>query len=138
MMAVGYNLQSQMDIANRRHALFSTALSVLKTYRNSFLPLRLPNFRLYLGGQAISLIGTWLQSSALAWVVWQITGQEAQLGAVTALSTLPILLLGLWTGVWADRFDRRKLLIGTQTAAMLLAFVLALLLQSNSIQLWQV
>lgn len=118
--------------------MLSTALNVLKTYRNSFSPLRLPNFRLYLGGQAISLIGTWLQSSALAWVVWLLTGQEAQLGIVAALSTLPILMLGLWTGVWADRFDRRKLLIGTQTAAMLLAFILASLLQTNSIQLWHV
>jgi MFS family permease len=113
-------------------------LNVLKTYRNSFSPLRLPNFRLYLGGQALSLIGTWVQSSTLAWVVWQLTGQEAQLGAVTALSTLPILLLGLWTGVWADRADRRKLLIGTQTAAMLLAFILAFLLQTDSIQLWHI
>ncbi len=118
--------------------MLSTALSVLKTYRNSFSPLRLPNFRLYLGGQAISLIGTWLQSAAQQWVVLQLTNSEAALGIAVALSTLPILLIGLWAGVWAERWDRRKLLIGTQTAAMILAFIFAALMITGVIQVWHV
>lgn len=112
--------------------------SILTTLRNSFSPLRLPNFRIYLSGQAVSLVGTWLQSTAQSWVVWTLTGSEAALGTVTLFNTLPILLLGPWAGVWADRLDRRKLLIGTQIAAMILAVILALLTQFQVVQLWHV
>ncbi|MEO8612254.1 MAG: MFS transporter [Chloroflexota bacterium] len=111
---------------------------VISTLRSSFSPLRIPNFRIYLGGQAVSLIGTWLQATAQGWVVWELTKSSEALGVVTMLGTLPILLLGLWTGVWADRFDRRKLLIGTQIGAMILAITLAILVQTNSVQLWHV
>ncbi|MBX3066958.1 MAG: MFS transporter [Anaerolineae bacterium] len=112
--------------------------AVITTLRNSFSPLKFPNFRLYLGGQAVSLIGTWLQVTAQAWVVWQLTGSESALGVVTMLNSLPVLFLSPWAGVWADRLDRRKLLIGTQVGAMLLAFVLAFLTQTNMVQLWHV
>jgi MFS family permease len=113
-------------------------MSVWGTLRASFAPLKIKNFRIYLGGQAISLIGTWLQSTAQAWVVWELTRSEASLGVVNMLNTLPILLLGPWAGVWADRMDRRKLLIATQVGAMILAFVLALLIQTGTVQLWHV
>ncbi|MCU0511515.1 MAG: MFS transporter [Anaerolineae bacterium] len=113
-------------------------LDVLNTLKSSFSPLKLPNFRIYLGGQAISLIGTWLQSTAQGWVVWELSRSEAALGVVNMFATLPILLIGPWAGVWADRLDRRKLLIGTQFCAMLLAFVLALLVQTETVQLWHV
>jgi len=112
--------------------------SVFATLRSSFTPLRYPNFRIYLGGQAISLIGTWLQNAAQAWVVWTLTGSEAALGTVQAFGTLPILLIGPWAGVWADRLDRRKLLIATQSVMMVLAFVLAVLVQTNTVQVWHV
>ena len=112
--------------------------SALDTIRGNFAPLRNRNFSIYLGGQAVSLIGTWLQSTAQAWVVWTLTGSEASLGVVTMLNTLPVLFLGPWAGVWADRLDRRKLLIGTQITAMVLAFVLALLTQFQLVQLWHV
>jgi MFS family permease len=111
---------------------------VISTLRSSFSPLRIPNFRIYLGGQTISLIGTWLQATAQGWVVWELTKSSAALGIVNMLGTLPILLLGLWTGVWADRFDRRKLLIGTQIGAMILAITLAILVQTKSVQIWHV
>ena len=87
---------------------------------------------------ASSLIGTWLQSAAQQWVVLQMTNSEAALGVTVALSTLPILLFGLWAGPWVERIDRRKLLIGTQTAAMILAVVFAILLVTNVIQLWHI
>jgi len=108
----------------------------LETFRQSFSPLSSTNFRIYLGGQAVSLIGTWLQLTAQGWVVWDISHSEVALGIVGMLGTLPILLLGPWAGVWADRLDRRKLLIGTQVAAMILAFILAILTQTHLIQIW--
>ncbi len=111
---------------------------VLSTLVNNFSPLRLPNFRIYLGGQVLSLVGTWLQVTAQGWVVWEITGSEAALGTVTMLNTIPLLVLTPWAGVWADRIDRRKLLIGTQIGAMLLAFLLAFLVQTNNVQLWHI
>src|SRR5579859_96101 len=112
--------------------------NLVAKFRESFSPLRILNFRIYLGGQAISLVGTWLQMTAQGWVVWDLSHSELELGKVTMLGTLPILLLGPWAGVWADRLDRRKVLIGTQIAAMLLAFVLAFLVQTHTVQLWHV
>jgi MFS family permease len=111
---------------------------VLATLRANFAPLKLPNFRLYLGGQAVSMIGSWLQSTAQAWVVWELTGSEAALGNVVMLNTLPLLLFGPWAGVWADRLNRRVVLIGAAFSAMLLAFTLAILVQTDSVQIWHV
>jgi MFS family permease len=108
----------------------------LTTLSSSFTPLREPNFRTYMIGQAISLVGTFLQITAQGWVVWELTGSNVALGTVTVLSTLPVLLFGPWAGAWADRLDRRKLLIWTQVVAMLCAFVLAALVQTNLIELW--
>src|SRR5438128_169042 len=107
-------------------------------FLDSFLPLRNWNLRVYLSGQAISLIGTWMQVTAQAWVVWSLTHSTAALGVVAMLGTLPILLLGPWTGVWADTLDRRRLLIVSQTSAMVLAITLALLVQTGVIQVWHV
>lgn len=111
---------------------------IVHNFKGSFSPLRLPNFRIYLGGQVVSLIGTWLQLTAQGWVVWEISQSNRALGFVAMLGTLPILLLGPWAGVWADRLDRRKLLIITQFVAMLLAFIMALLVQTGAIRLWHV
>jgi MFS family permease len=111
---------------------------VFSTLISNFAPLKLRNFRIYLGGQAISLIGTWLQTTAQSWVVWTLTGSTANLGMVSALGTLPILLIGPWSGVWADRFDRRRIMIYTQLGAMMLAFILAFLTQTELVALWHV
>jgi MFS family permease len=110
----------------------------LRTLRDSFTPLRLPNLRIYLIGQAVSLLGTWMQVTAQGWLVWELSESETALGITAMLGSLPLLLFGLWTGVWIDRLDRRKLLIGSQIAAMLLAFILALLVVTGTVQLWQV
>src|SRR5262249_35057421 len=104
----------------------------------SFTPLRLPNLRIYLIGQAISLLGTWMQVTAQGWLVWELSHSEVALGIVSMLGSLPLLLFGLWAGVWADRLDRRKVLIGTQAVAMILAFILAALVWTNTVQLWHV
>ncbi len=111
---------------------------MLRTISQGFSPLKLPNFRLYISGQAVSLIGTWLQVTAQSWVVWELSHSEAALGVVAMLGALPTLLLGPWAGVIADRLNRRGLLIFTQTGMMLLAFILATLVQLRIVQLWHV
>ncbi len=111
---------------------------VTVTLRDSFSPLRIRNFRIYLTGQAISLVGTFLQITAQGWVVWELSHSAAALGFVAMLNTLPILFSGPWAGVWADRLDRRRVLIFTQISSMILAVALAILIQSNLVQLWHV
>lgn len=111
---------------------------IVHTLRDSFTPLRLPNLRIYLIGQAVSLLGTWMQVTAQSWLVWELSQSETALGITAMLGALPLLLFGLWTGVWIDRLDRRQLLIGAQIAAMLLAFILALLVITGTVQLWHV
>ncbi len=110
--------------------------TTFSTVARGFSPLRERNFSIYLSGQAVSLIGSWLQATAQSWVVWQLTGSEAALGTVTMLQYLPMLLLSPWAGVLADQLDRRKVLIATQIGLMVMAFITALLVQTGSIQLW--
>ena len=113
-------------------------MSFWQSFTQGFSPLKIRNFRIYLTGQVVSLIGTWLQVTAQGWVVWELSHSEAALGVVNMLATLPLLLFGPWAGVFADRADRRRLLIFTQAGAMLLAFLLALLTGLQVIRLWHV
>jgi MFS family permease len=96
------------------------------------------NFRRYYSGQAVSLIGTWMQSVAQSWLVLQLSGSGAALGGVVALQTLPVLLLGPYGGVVADRVDKRRLMIGLQSMMGVLALVLGLLTITDVVQLWMV
>ena len=107
-------------------------------YAGSFAPLKNRNLRIYLGGQAISLLGTWMQATAQSWVVWELTQSESSLGIVVMLNSLPLLLLAPWAGGIADRFNRRMILLVTQSIAMLLAFSLALLIQTHLVQIWHI
>ncbi len=112
--------------------------SLIQSIKEGYSPLKLRNFRIYVSGQAMSMIGTWMQMTAQSWVVWELTHSELKLGIVAMLGFIPFVLLGPWSGVWADILDRRKLLIGTQVSAMILAVIFAVLVQTNSIQLWHV
>ncbi len=112
--------------------------SLIQTYTSSFTPLRNRNLRIYLGGQAISLLGTWMQVAAQSWVIWELTQSEKALGMVVMLNSLPLLLLAPWAGGIADRFNRRFILIATQAIAMILAFALAILIQIDLIQIWHI
>ncbi|MDD2921291.1 MAG: MFS transporter [Anaerolineales bacterium] len=112
--------------------------SLIQTYTRSFNPLKNYNLRIYLGGQAISLLGTWMQATAQSWVVWELTQSESSLGIVVMLNSLPLFLLAPWAGGIADRFNRRMILLVTQTIAMLLAFTLAFLVQTHLVQIWHI
>ncbi len=85
------------------------------------------NFRLFFGGQIVSQAGTWMQSVAIVWVVLDLTGSGVALGLVTAAEFLPILLLGAWAGVVADRVDHHRMMLATQTAFLALATTLSIL-----------
>jgi MFS family permease len=106
--------------------------------RTTFAALEIPNYRTYIGGQAISLIGTWMQMAAQAWLVLTISHSAGALGIIVALQTLPVLLLGPYGGVVADRVDKRRLMIALQAAMGVQAAILAALTLSGSVQLWQI
>ncbi|MBM3123331.1 MAG: MFS transporter, partial [Chloroflexi bacterium] len=96
--------------------------------------LRRRNFRLFFFGQLISLVGSWMQTTAQQWLVYRLTGSELSLGVVTFASFLPVLFLSLGMGVLVDRFERRRLLVLTQSWFLLQAAVLALLTALGVIQ----
>jgi MFS family permease len=103
-----------------------------------FRSLRVRNYRLYAGGQLVSLTGTWMQRVAQDWLVLELTNSGTALGIVTALQFLPSLLFGLWGGLLADRYDKRKLLLATQTGLALVALILGVLDVTGIVQFWQV
>src|ERR1700690_3336906 len=100
--------------------------------------LRHRNFQLFFSGQLISLIGTWMQSVAQSWLVYRLTGSAWLLGSVGFASQIPVFLFSPLGGIAADRFDRRRIVIATQVASMLLAFILAGLTLWGKIQVWHV
>ncbi len=101
----------------------------------TFASLDNPNYRRFFVGQVVSLVGTWMQSVAQAWLVLQLTHSATWLGLAVALQFLPILLLGPYGGVVVDRVDKRRLLIGTQLAAAVQALVLGLLTVNGQVTL---
>ena len=100
--------------------------------------LRNYNFRLFWFGQLISLVGTWMQSVGQAWLVLKLSNSPLALGTVAALQFLPVTILTLFAGVIVDRLPKRRMLLITQSASMIQAFVLAVLVSSNQIQIWHV
>jgi nitrate/nitrite transporter NarK len=95
--------------------------------RDTFASLANPNYRLYFGGQSISMIGTWMQAIAQSFLVFQITDSGTDVGLIVALQTLPVMLLGPYGGVVADRVDKRRLTIALQCLMGVQALVLGLL-----------
>jgi MFS family permease len=104
----------------------------------SLAVLRNRDFRLYWFGQGISLVGTWMQMMAQGWVVTGLTSAAWVLGALNVTGTFPILMLSMQGGAFADRYEKRRILIVTQIAMMLLAFTFAGLMFSHRIVLWHV
>jgi MFS family permease len=95
--------------------------------------LRHRNFRLFFGGQTISLIGTWMTRIATSWLVYRLTGSALLLGTVSFAGQIPTFLVAPFAGVWVDRLDRRQVLVWTQTLAMIQSFLLAALTLSGHI-----
>ena len=104
----------------------------------TFRALRHRNFRLFFGGQLVSLIGTWMQSVALSWLIYRLTGSAALLGAVSFASQIPVFVLAPAGGVVADRVRRRSVLLLTQTTAMLLAATLAVVTLLEGVRVWEI
>lgn len=100
--------------------------------------LRYRNFRLFFIGQLISLIGTWMQTVAQSWLIYRLTGSSLLLGTVGFASQIPIFLLAFIGGAVADRYNRHKVVIATQTACMILAFTLAFLTLTGTVEVWHV
>jgi len=104
----------------------------------TFAALKVRNFRLYFIGQLISVSGTWMQSLAQGWLVLQITGSSVDLGIAVALQFLPMLLLGSYGGLIADRHEKRRILYFTQTSAGLLALLLGVLVSTHHVTVYGV
>lgn len=96
------------------------------------------NFRLFWGGMAVSLIGTWMQQVGQAWLVLELTNDPLALGVVAAAQFTPVLFLGLFGGILADAVSKRAVLIVTQAVAAALALILGILVVLGSVEVWQV
>lgn len=121
----------------------AVSTGILPEKRASRLPimfraLRHRNYRLFFCGQIISLIGTWMQTIAQSWLVYRLTKSSLLLGLVGFSSQIPVLLLAPLGGLLADRYSRHRTVIATQTASMLLAFILSALTLLEQIQVWEV
>jgi MFS family permease len=109
-----------------------------RPWPSTFAALRYRNYRLWFVGQAISLMGTWMQNVAQGWLVYEMTGSEFALGAIAFAGSFPTLFLMLPAGALADRFPRRRLLLITQIVMMLCALVLAALAAAGILRVWHV
>jgi MFS family permease len=95
------------------------------SWRHTFRALRHRNYRLFFWGQLVSLIGTWMQQTAMSWFVYEITNSKFLLGAVAAIGSAPMMLFSVWGGSLADLYPKRSILVATQTGQMICAFLLA-------------
>jgi MFS family permease len=108
------------------------------TFGSTFAALRHRNYRLWFFGQMVSLAGSWMQTTAQGFLIYQLTGSEAYLGLIGGIAGIPTALLMLYGGVVADRIPRRTLMVITQTSMMILAFILAGLTFTGLVQPWHV
>ncbi|MCB0090793.1 MAG: MFS transporter [Caldilineaceae bacterium] len=113
-------------------------LTARSSFLDSFTPFKNANYRTYLMGQGVSLAGTFMQQMALQWFVWELTQDTRWIGIVAAITSAPAFFLMPFSGSIADRVDRRKLLITTQIAEMVLALSMALLIFMGLNVVWPV
>ncbi len=106
--------------------------------RHLLRALRSRNYRLFVAGQSVSLVGTWMQQVAMSWLVYRLTGSAMLLGVVGFTSQIPTIFISPVAGVLADRWDRRRLLLVTQSLALLQATFLALVVLTGIVQVWQI
>ncbi len=132
---VGFMATKAKEKKTRSLTLPSARLSRIGS---GFHSLKVRNYRLFIIGQIISLTGTWMQTTAQAWLVLQIANSPLALGVVTTLQFLPITLLVLYGGVLADRLPKRRTLIVTQSLLLVQATIFGLLVGTGVIQLWHI
>lgn len=120
--------QGLRELLPNNSQAFSHIFSSLKNY----------NFRLYFGGQCVSLVGTWMQQIAMSWLVYRLTGSVFLLATVTFMAQIPILVVTPYVSVFVDRFDRRKLLVLTQSLSMVQAFLMAALTLTGLVEVWHI
>jgi MFS family permease len=107
-------------------------------FNDTIRSLRHRNFQLFFSGQLISLIGTWMQNVAQSWLVYRLTGSSLLLGTVSFAGQIPVFPIAPLAGMVADRWNRRTIVIITQTASMILASILAALTLTNRITVWEI
>ena len=107
-------------------------------FRAIFRSFKYRNYRLFFSGQSISLIGTWIQRIATPWLVYHLTGSPLLLGVIGFAGQIPTFIIAPFAGVMTDRWNRYYLLIGTQIAAMIQAFILALLYLGGRLEIWHI
>lgn len=128
MTEVQPNQQIESDLSRTLSAKLAQA----------FRALRYKNFQLFLGGQLISLVGTWMQQVAQSWLIYRLTGSSLLLGTLSFAGQVPVFLIAPLGGIVADRYNRQRIVIATQTASMLLALILAWLTLTNRVAVWHV
>jgi len=112
---------------------YPTSMSSLAGFDRIARTLRQPNFRIYAAGSTVSLIGTWMQRIAVGWLTWELTGSGFWLGLVACADLLPVVLVGPFGGVLADRLDRRRIIMAAQGVALLVAGLLFALTLSGAV-----
>ena len=122
-----WEVRFEADLMKRRRGNFGT-----------FDSLKSHNYRLYMAGQLVSVSGTWMQTVGLSWLVLKLTGSGVALGAVLAAQFLPVLILGAFGGLVADRANKRKLIVITQSSLALASLLLGTLTELGAIQMWMV
>lgn len=128
-----------MSVGSGENEITSRPRLWMQAAMNGFQALRVRNFRLFWTGQLISLTGTWMQTTAQAWLVLQMTDSSPfALGVVITLQYIPVMLFALFGGVLADRLPKRRTLVVTQSLLMVQASLFGVLVATGSIQLWQV
>jgi len=121
--------QDIMDPGSRKTEKQAAFKFVIRAFRYR-------NYRLFFGGQGVSLVGTWMQQIGMIWLVYRLTGSAFLLGLIGFTGQVPTFVLTSFAGVFADRIDRRKLLLATQIFAMIQAFLLAFLTLTGAIAVW--
>ncbi|MDQ5986877.1 MAG: Enterobactin exporter EntS [Syntrophus sp. SKADARSKE-3] len=110
----------------------------LSTFNRTFRTLRSRNYRLFFGGQCISLIGTWMQQIAVSWMVYRLTNSVFLLGIVSFATQIPTFVFSPFAGVLTDRWDRYRILLVTQSLSMLQALLLAIFILSHTVTIWHI
>ena len=113
-------------------------ITAIRTIAYNFSVLKIRGIRIYMTGQVFNLLGDWMQQTAQAWLVWELSHKATALGIVAFLSQIPYFIFGPWVGTFSDKFDRQKILLITQILAMLLSIILAYLIQNGHVTLYRV